>query len=97
MSNIYMETLNCNNLPGLLICIDFEKAFDSVDWDFMIKVLKAFGFGPTICQWIHNQRSLLMGILHPGFLLKEDVVKAIQCCLICFCYVWKFLYYDPGK
>ena len=23
--------LNCNNLPGLLICIDFEKAFDSVD------------------------------------------------------------------
>ena len=30
------------NLPGLLLNIDFEKAFDSVDWRFMFKVLKAF-------------------------------------------------------
>ena len=59
MSNRYMEDnirliydliyyLNYNNLPGLLICIDFEKAFNSVDWNFMMKVLKAFGFGPII-------------------------------------------------
>ena len=32
------------NLPGLLLNIDFEKALDSVDWKFMFKVLKAFGF-----------------------------------------------------
>ena len=29
------------NLPGLLLNICFEKAFDSVDWKFMFKVLKA--------------------------------------------------------
>ena len=40
------------NKPGLLWCLDFEKAFDSVDWKFMFKVLRAFGFGPDICQWI---------------------------------------------
>ena len=45
ISYLYRE-----NKPGLLLCLDFEKAFDSVDWKFMFKVLRAFGFGPDICQ-----------------------------------------------
>ena len=40
------------NLPGLLLNIDFEKAFDSINLDFMFKVLKAFGFQKDICTWI---------------------------------------------
>ena len=40
------------NLPDLLLDIDFEKAFDSVDWKFMLKVLKAFRFKKDICRWI---------------------------------------------
>ena len=42
------------NLPGLLLNIDFEKAFPSVDWKFMFKVLKAFGFKKDICRWIET-------------------------------------------
>ena len=30
---------------GLLLCLDFEKVFDSLDWRFMFKALTAFGFG----------------------------------------------------
>jgi exonuclease III len=41
-----------NDKSGLLVSIDFEKAFDSVDWNYMNKVLKLFGFGETLCQWI---------------------------------------------
>ena len=44
-----IDYLNYNNISGLRICIDFEKAFDSVDWIFMRKVLKSFGFGPVMC------------------------------------------------
>ena len=44
--------LNVNNLPGLLLSLDLEKAFDSVDWTFMHKVLVSFGFGNDICRWI---------------------------------------------
>ena len=47
-----MHYLNLNNLPGLLLCIDFEKAFDFLSWTFMHKVLKAYGFGESLCQWI---------------------------------------------
>ena len=46
--------LNNENLPGLFVSIDFEKAFDSIDWKFMQDVLKRFGFGDDIIQWVSS-------------------------------------------
>ena len=47
-----MQLVDENNIPGLLLLIDFEKAFDSLSWSFMQKVLSSFNFGPSIIQWI---------------------------------------------
>ena len=33
------------HLLGLLIIIDFEKAFDTVEWNFLFKSLKSYNFG----------------------------------------------------
>ena len=41
-----------NNIPGLLLLIDFEKAFDSVNWVFISKVFDFFNFGESIKKWI---------------------------------------------
>ena len=40
------------NLPGFLLAIDFEKAFDSVSHQFLQKVLLSFGFGPSFQKWV---------------------------------------------
>ena len=40
------------NIPGLLLLIDFKKAFDSLSWSFINKVLKLFNFVPFIRKWI---------------------------------------------
>jgi len=43
------------NFPGILLFIDFEKAFDSLDWNSMLKSY-LFGFGPS---FIRSYRAVL--------------------------------------
>ena len=40
------------NIPGLLLFIDFQKAFDSVEWEFLIEGLKKINFGRDFLQWV---------------------------------------------
>ena len=47
-----MNYSELNDIPGLLIFIDFEKAFDSVSWNFLHKVIDFFNFGESIKRWI---------------------------------------------
>jgi len=47
------EYVNKNNMPGAAIFCDFEKAFDSVEFNFVSKVLEKFNFGPQLRQWIN--------------------------------------------
>lgn len=49
-----METLKEDNLSGILINIDFEKAFDSIDWTFLKFVLHKFNFGNSLTKWIQT-------------------------------------------
>ena len=37
-----MDYTKKQNIPGILLFIDFEKAFDSLDWNFMLRSLNVF-------------------------------------------------------
>ncbi|KAL9966977.1 hypothetical protein ACROYT_G025128 [Oculina patagonica] len=47
-----MSYTKVNDLSGLLVAIDFEKAFDSLDWAFLNKALLAFNFGESFIKWV---------------------------------------------
>ena len=65
----YTET---NNIPGLLVLIDFEKAFDSMSWSFIYKVLKYYGFGGNFIQWIKIlNTNFRASVLQSGFLSEQ--------------------------
>ena len=47
-----MDFTTKENIPGLLLFTDFQKAFDSVEWKFLLESLKKFNFGPDFLQWV---------------------------------------------
>ena len=54
-------------LNGMLIIIDIQKAFDSVNHQFLILALKRYGFGKMFIKWVKNQESC---IINGGFTTK---------------------------
>ena len=63
-----LEYMKTSELPGCLITIDIEKAFDSVDHTYLVAVLKKFGFGDDFIKWVriilNRQESCIMNNGH---------------------------------
>ena len=55
-----------NDIPGLLFIIDFKKAFDSVSWSFISKVLTFFNFGDSIKKWIEVLHTNVSSAINLG-------------------------------
>ena len=48
-----MECTKHKDIPGVAVFWNFEKAFDSVEWNYIKKCLEATNFGPHIRQWVY--------------------------------------------
>ena len=60
-----------NNKKGIILSVDFEKAFDSVSFSFMEKVIELAGFGPRLRKWVRILLSNFKShINHAGNLLQ---------------------------
>ena len=44
-------------IEGAIIFVDFSKAFDSLEWDFMLGTLKHFGFNQSFISWVKTLYS----------------------------------------
>ena len=47
-----LELTEHQNIPAVTVLIDFEKAFDSLEWSFVEKSLEYFNFGSNIQKWV---------------------------------------------
>lgn len=50
------------------MAIDFEKAFDTLDFNFLIRTLHKFNFGPSFIQWIRTMyKNVSSCVMNNGF------------------------------
>ena len=76
MSDIIFECEN-KEINGLILLIDFQKAFDSLSWKFIKDSLKSFNFGPNFIKWIEmfqkgaKSKIILNGHLSDSFPLER--------------------------
>ncbi len=67
--------------PSVIIGIDFEKAFDSLEWSFVERTLSVFNFGPSIIKWVQtfykdsNSYVLNNGWASQSFRLQRGVCQ----------------------
>ena len=61
-----IDTANNRELKGILMTIDFSKAFDSIAFSFIEAVLRLFKFSNNLIAWIKMLKSFTIVILHAG-------------------------------
>ena len=67
-----LEIAETHKIPGLLMCIDFEKAFDSLSWKFLYKLLSFFGYSQNFIKWVKLFNTHIKAyVLQCGFLSEE--------------------------
>ena len=63
-----MEYTKVQNIPGILLSLDFRKAFDSLEWPFMMKTLDYFNFGADFKKWVTTfYTNIESAVLNNGF------------------------------
>ena len=80
-----IDFTNMTQTPGLIAFLDFQKAFDSIEWDFIDKALRKFGFGHNFRTWVNTiYNDINACILNNGFTTDIFVLAT---CIPCSAYL----------
>ena len=73
----YAETYR---IDGAIVFVDFSKAYDSLEWNFMFTVLKHFGFNDSFIRWVKTLYSDIQTcIINNGWV--SQTFKNFRCVL----------------
>ena len=89
--NDLMEYTDVKKISGIFLFIDFEKAFDSIEWNFIKRSSELFNLGPFLTRWFSilysNSEAVVMnaGYMKDYFTLSRGVHQ--ECPLIPFLFI----------
>ena len=64
-----MEYSKTHKIESILLLIDFEKAFDTISWNFLYKTLESYNYGHNFIDWIRIlYNNIFSKITNNGYL-----------------------------
>lgn len=76
IANEVIDCMKSSKSGGIILKVDFEKAYDCVNWDFLQFLLSRMGFGLKWISWIMEcVSSALVSVLVNGSPTKEFRMK----------------------
>ena len=79
--------------PTYILSLDFQKAFDMIDHDFMLKALARFNFGPLLLRYVKTiytditSKVLNNGYLTPALPIARGIRQGCPLSLSLYCLV----------
>jgi hypothetical protein len=74
-----MDKLEEDDIHGLLMLVDFEKAFDTVEWPFIEKTIEFYDFGPTFRKWIKSfYTDISSTVINNGYLSEFFLLEKVR-------------------
>ena len=72
MINDILEQTKGQNIPGILLLLDFRKVFEKIEWKFIQKTISFFNFGDNIHRWLSTfYTNSDTAVLNKGFCTHE--------------------------
>jgi len=67
-----LDQTELENIAGILLQLDFRKAFDTIEWPMIQQVLTIFNFGASIKHWIETFYSNAeSSVINNGFTTRQ--------------------------
>ena len=91
-----IDYYDLTNKSGILLMLDFQKAFDTIEWRFLFKTLEFFNFGPSFITWIktiyHRPEACLKnnGFLSDYFDINRGIRQGCPVSCLYLCSVLKY-------
>ena len=75
-----MDFLDSKKCQGIFQFVDFEKAFDTLEWSFISKTLEAFNFGNNFKKWFNVlYNSVQSSVVNGGFMTNYfEITRAVR-------------------
>ena len=74
-----IDYCHTQNIDGLLVVVDYAKAFDTIEWNYVDQCLNLFNFGEGLINWIKSLRTNSVSRVEQNGHFTQNIELSMGC------------------